>query len=603
MVLPVAFPLAPFLMRAGITALGAGASGEGIKSLQNINPDVAEQAFLRTIIGPISDIFNRTTDTPSGKVFAPTGEVIEPNQIPGIAPPEQQQGITGLPIPEQQQGITGLPIPETQDKLKGFEKPQDVDMKILYKVENDEPKFKYPTKEEIEKYINEENEFWIKNQERANERYPELSSKNLPKITEADKHFGAAAFSFQDFKNSKLIYMSPKEYLNLTQKFRPKEGEENLGSTMNVQNIENLLKEGKELANIPMLYVKKTGDNFVVTGQEGIHRAKAFNNLGYDKIPVVVEGSTRAHAKEIKDIFPTSIQSESGEVLLTKPEDFYSVIGKKPLFTTEQETTEQPVKPGSSVENLTEDQSVNLKGLVSRSVGQEKGMKAIREIYNDDNFLDILNPDQQKYINNLEYSYVGGVGDLGNPIIPHIFDNPMLEQNQEYMQDYQQKLANLLEKNLGKKFPVYRLMDKKTALAIVTGDLPDIKTLQEDPETGESVLKEYTFEGPFGKQTIPQEFMGFSLSPKEALAFRDFSFSGARGKKDEDFVLMEYTTIPTNAVMRGHEGEKEIVFRTVDSPLSSFELYDIKFTKEEDKRDVQLKKNKDFENLKKRFNK
>jgi hypothetical protein len=341
----VAFPLAPFLMRAGITALGAGAAGEGIKSLQNINPDVAEQAFLRTIIGPISDIFNRTTDTPSGKVFAPTGEVIEPNQIPGIAPPEQQQGITGLPIPEQQQGITGLPIPETQDKLKGFEKPQDVDMKILYKVENDEPKFKYPTKEEIEKYINEENEFWIKNQERANERYPELSSKNLPKITEADKHFGAAAFSFQDFKNSKLIYMSPKEYLNLTQKFRPKEGEENLGSTMNVQNIENLLKEGKELANIPMLYVKKTGDNFVVTGQEGIHRAKAFNNLGYDKIPVVVEGSTRAHAKEIKDIFPTSIQSESGEVLLTKPEDFYSVIGKKPLFTTEQETTEQPVKP------------------------------------------------------------------------------------------------------------------------------------------------------------------------------------------------------------------------------------------------------------------
>jgi hypothetical protein len=378
----VAFPFAPFLMRAGITALGAGAAGEGIKSLQKINPDVAEQAFLRTIIGPISDIFNRTTDTPSGKVFAPTGEVIEPNQIPGIAPPEQQQGITGLPIPEQQQGITGLPIPETQDKLKGFEKPQDVDMKILYKVENDEPKFKYPTKEEIEKYINEENEFWIKNQERANERYPELSSKNLPKITEADKHFGAAAFSFQDFKNSKLIYMSPKEYLNLTQKFRPKEGEENLGSTMNVQNIENLLKEGKELANIPMLYVKKTGDNFVVTGQEGIHRAKAFNNLGYDKIPVVVEGSTRAHAKEIKDIFPW--------------------------------------------ENLTEDQSVNLKGLVSRSVGQEKGMKAIREIYNDDNFLDILNPDQQKYINNLEYSYVGGVGDLGNPIIPHIFDNPML---------------------------------------------------------------------------------------------------------------------------------------------------------------------------------
>lgn len=111
----VAFPLAPFLTRAGITALGAGAAGEGIKSLQNINPDVAEQAFLRTIIGPISDIFNRTTDTPSGKVFAPTGEVIEPNQIPGIAPPEQQQGITGLPIPEKAPGLPGLINPEQVD--------------------------------------------------------------------------------------------------------------------------------------------------------------------------------------------------------------------------------------------------------------------------------------------------------------------------------------------------------------------------------------------------------------------------------------------------------------------------------------------------------
>jgi hypothetical protein len=129
----VAFPLAPFLMRAGITALGAGASGEGIKSLQNINPDVAEQAFLRTIIGPISDIFNRTTDTPSGKVFAPTGEVIEQNQIPGIAPPEQQQGITGLPIPEQQQGITGLPIPEKAPGLPGLINPEQVDTSILNK--------------------------------------------------------------------------------------------------------------------------------------------------------------------------------------------------------------------------------------------------------------------------------------------------------------------------------------------------------------------------------------------------------------------------------------------------------------------------------------
>jgi hypothetical protein len=163
----VAFPFAPFLTRAGITALGAGAAGEGIKSLQNINPDVAEQAFLRTIIGPISDIFNRTTDTPSGKVFAPTGEVIEPNQIPGIAPPEQQQGITGLPIPEQQQGITGLPIPEKAPGLPGLINPEQVDTSILNKekptenvstqdltVENIQNKIKYK-KSKFDKNITE----------------------------------------------------------------------------------------------------------------------------------------------------------------------------------------------------------------------------------------------------------------------------------------------------------------------------------------------------------------------------------------------------------------------------------------------------------------
>ena len=333
MPVPVAIPLSQLLGTAS-TGAALGKQPE-TKTEEDVVPfsDVLAKRFSQNL----SSILQRTIDTPSGKVFAPDEPTpAKPNILATYPQSKDQPWIMSSPMPAgEPQGIMGLPMPETQDKLKGFEKPQDVDMKILYKVENDEPKFKYPTKEEIEKYINEENEFWIKNQERANERYPELSSKNLPKITEADKHFGAAAFSFQDFKNSKLIYMSPKEYLNLTQKFRPKEGEENLGSTMNVQNIENLLKEGKELANIPMLYVKKTGDNFVVTGQEGIHRAKAFNNLGYDKIPVVVEGSTRAHAKEIKDIFPTSIQSESGEVLLTKPEDFYSVINKKKLFNPE----------------------------------------------------------------------------------------------------------------------------------------------------------------------------------------------------------------------------------------------------------------------------
>jgi hypothetical protein len=553
-------------MRAGITALGAGAAGEGIKSLQNINPDVAEQAFLRTIIGPISDIFNRTTDTPSGKVFAPTGEVIEPNQIPGIAPPEQQQGITGLPIPEQQQGITGLPIPEKAPGLPGLINPEQVDTSILNKEETTE-----------------------------NVSTQDLTVENIQnKIKYKKSKFD---------KNITEAYLGDKKIAEIEKDTDSKKTGNQFDYTINWTNEKGEIDYDdydRETGFNSAKYTTALGLINTIKSQEKEYLnkfIKAVENKDYDTLNKIREEErgydfedSEFRSKEFKD----TIDKYRPDLIKLSTE----------AYNEQQEAIKETLnKPGSPVENLTEDQSVNLKGLVSRSVGQEKGMKAIREIYNDDNFLDILNPDQQKYINNLEYSYVGGVGDLGNPIIPHIFDNPMLEQNQEYMQDYQQKLANLLEKNLGKKFPVYRLMDKKTALAIVTGDLPDIKTLQEDPETGESVLKEYTFEGPFGKQTIPQEFMGFSLSPKEALAFRDFSFSGARGKKDEDFVLMEYTTIPTNAVMRGHEGEKEIVFRTVDSPLSSFELYDIKFTKEEDKRDVQLKKNKDFENLKKRFNK
>jgi hypothetical protein len=347
MVWPVAFPLEAFLTRAGITALGTAATSEGIKSLQNqgtVNPGVAKEAFMRTLMGPTTEILNRTTDTPSGKVFAPTGEVIESNQIPGMAPAEQPQGLPGLLPPQQEKQVEGMSQASPPTKDKGFTMPTTEDMSILYKVEDGEPKYKYPTEEEIKKYINEENEFWEQNAQRANEKYPELSSNNLPKLVEADKHFGAAAHSFQDFKNSKLIYMKPQEYLDLTRKFRPAEGEEKLGSKMNVKNIENILQQGKELANIPMLYVKKVGDGFEINGQEGIHRAKAFNNLGYDRIPVVIEGATKKEREELKDFIPSSIQSEDGEVLLTKPEDFYSVIDKKPLINKEQPTETVPTQ-------------------------------------------------------------------------------------------------------------------------------------------------------------------------------------------------------------------------------------------------------------------
>ena len=195
--------------------------------------------------------------------------------------------------------------------------------------------------------------FGKKNIENANKQNPQYSPKNMPQVVEADKHFGAAAYTFQNYDDSKLIYMSPDEYLNLTKKYRPEEGKENLGSKTNIKNLETLLKEGKELANIPILYVNKPfedSDSFEVVGQEGNHRAKAFKNLGYDKIPVVIEGSTREIRQKIKNIFPTNIFSfsnynkdkkefEQYDSVSTKPTDFYDVLTKEKLFVKEEDPT------------------------------------------------------------------------------------------------------------------------------------------------------------------------------------------------------------------------------------------------------------------------
>lgn len=255
-----------------------------------------------------------------------SGEIVDSSPPPSIPEP--------IEVPQET-------FPDLSDKLN---KP------IVYK--KDDSEFKYPTTEELEGHIKDENKFWEEKViPRANEEKPKLNIKNLPKIVEADKHFGAAAMSFSNFSESQLIYMSPQEYLDLTKRFRPEK--QGTASKLNSNNIEKVLKDGKELANIPFLNVKKVGDSYEVTGQEGIHRAIAFKNSGYDKIPVVIEGTgtdkvagvenkvytatpksylyTEPWAKDYIGFIPKSIKSD-GKVLLTKPEDFYNVRTKEKLF-------------------------------------------------------------------------------------------------------------------------------------------------------------------------------------------------------------------------------------------------------------------------------
>jgi hypothetical protein len=466
MVLPVAFPLAPFLMRAGITALGAGAAGEGIKSLQNINPDVAEQAFLRTIIGPISDIFNRTTDTPSGKVFAPTGEVIEQNQIPGIAPPEQQQGITGLPIPEKVPGLPGLINPEqvdtsilnkeetteqpvkpeeTKNQIKTWEtmgnfknieeaKQRSEKAKIPFdEVESSGIKQQITFKKDSEGYgvyfdkkligrmdditqgLKDDNpEVYKGNQKIFNlsfldsRGYTDAALDTVDTIAEAqyvmkrilaEELLNKESLTRRNFENQKYdkkgnplidekyemsatdkkisslikennsksagslidqnlfnenalakqddqayqVNMTPDQYLSLTRKIESGDLENTKERT---QRIKDEIKKGGKIENYPYLYIKKEGDNFLVTGEEGRHRALVLKELGVKQMPVMIRGIGSA-----KDGIENKRYTTPATGYAATDPYLKKFAGYKPKLIISDKTAEKPFQ--ISWENLT----------------------------------------------------------------------------------------------------------------------------------------------------------------------------------------------------------------------------------------------------------
>jgi hypothetical protein len=239
----------------------------------------------------------------------------------------------------------------------------------------------------------------------------------------------------------------------------------------------------------------------------------------------------------------------------------------------------------------------DLKDLVKRSVGPDKGQSAVDKIYNDEIFTDVLEPEQLKRILELESSYVGDLADLGDAAIPEIFENSFLAQNEDFMTDYQAALENAAQETLGKEFKTYRLMEKEDALKmLIDGEFPKVKRLQEDEE-GNEFYGDVEIKGIDGKPTtIDKQAMSFTLSPKEAIQFR-YRPAGGRDKlKDEDFVLIEYNATPSDIVMRGHEGEKELVLRlgeTVGSKRVTpnvFKVFDAKFGE----KNIELSENPEF---------
>ena len=310
--------------------------------------------------------------------------------------------------------------------------------------------------------------------------------------------------------------------------------------------------------------------------------------------------------KEIRELLKPGV---SPEIEPPKPETFPSGILKPfkeelPIDTPKpykESFPDQSEKINVPIITYSKDSPENLKDLVGRSVGQEKGEKAIEKLYDDSIFEGVLDSDQLSRMRQLEENYTGGLNDLGDAGIPVILENTMLDQHEEYMEDYKDALANAARETLGNEFKAYRLMEKDDAIRMLTeGEFPNIKRLQEDEE-GNEVYKDIIIDMMGQETPLSREAFSFSLSPKEALSFRYLSAGGRRDKKDEDFVLIEMKASPTDIVMRGHESEKDLVLR-VDGNVAGdrivtpnlFNVYDIKYG---DKNQVQLSENKEYKSF------
>ena len=189
-------------------------------------------------------------------------------------------------------------------------------------------------------------------------------------------------------------------------------------------------------------------------------------------------------------------------------EEFPLPEEKPPITTGGSEVPEQINIP---IITYSKGSPKDLKDLVERSVGQEKGEKAIERIYNDDIFEGVLDEDQLNRMKQLEENYTGGLNDLGDAAIPVILENTMLDQHEEYMEDYKDALANAARETLGNEFKAYRLMEKEDAIKMLTeGEFPNIKRLQEDEE-GNEVYKDIIVDMMGQETPLSREAFSFSF--------------------------------------------------------------------------------------------
>jgi len=290
---------------------------------------------------------------------------------------------------------TGDSTPPKLDTVEEFPKEEKLPDTLSTPMPDPEgPQIYYNRDAELQEGLAEYEEIYSEERfAKANKEYPKYDPANTKKIVEADKHFGAVSLGRQygnDMDNVQLIYISPDEYLNLATEMNPTSD----WSNAKIEYLENKIRQGKEIGEIPILFVGRKGEDYHVRGHEGRHRAQAFKNAGYDKIPVRIEGFGKDKENNVENklytatkrsylykepwaqqyigFIPKRIVTErlkdgltlSGEEAFSinlNPGNFYDVLTKKKLFEKENvnEQTENLVRgigdnnPPSAIEEET----------------------------------------------------------------------------------------------------------------------------------------------------------------------------------------------------------------------------------------------------------
>jgi hypothetical protein len=162
---------------------------------------------------------------------------------------------------------------------------------------------------------------------RVFERPASVLWANKPKLDSDRYRFSDYALGeHKGRKNTDLVYMSPRDYLDLAPDF-----EAEPRTSASGKSLKNSLDRGDEVEAIPTLDMRVKGNTGTVTDQDGRHRALMAQDEGIEAIPVAIRnvGPEGARSSVVPEgalsrdgggkAEPTEIQGLSGTVL---PYDF-----------------------------------------------------------------------------------------------------------------------------------------------------------------------------------------------------------------------------------------------------------------------------------------